>query len=219
MQQLGAGAIMLRRVASGGGRGKRAVLISPKPGRRLSTPLAARGQGRNSWQRRELYADTSDCRARHNRSINPIGDGSRFSHLWERGLQHYKGVTRNCWEIAGRARPNRSPAHARRAGDKLNGAVAYRGLCTVEFLLDERDGDFVFMEAKSAQFRSEAHRHERSPGLIVAQNADTSCGRASLTTCNSPDRTNSGCTGYAVQTAPSIWKAWPRMEAATAGGT
>src|SRR5690554_2909702 len=94
----------------------------------------------------ELYIERLIPRARHI-EVQIAGDGQQVSHLWERecSLQrrHQKVI-----EVA--PAPGLDPDLRRRLLDAactLTAAVGYCGLCTVEFLVDEDSGDFVFMEA------------------------------------------------------------------------
>ncbi|MGN5518109.1 carboxyl transferase domain-containing protein [Halopseudomonas sp. Lyrl_26] len=135
--------VLLKALAGGGGRGMRLVTdLSQLPDafeRCSSEARAAFGNG-------ELYIERLIPRARHI-EVQIAGDGQQVSHLWERecSLQrrHQKVI-----EVA--PAPGLDPDLRRRLLDAactLTAAVGYRGLCTVEFLVDEDSGDFVFMEA------------------------------------------------------------------------
>ena len=135
--------VLLKALAGGGGRGMRLVTDPtqlPDAFERCSSEArAAFGNG-------ELYIERLIPRARHI-EVQIAGDGQQVSHLWERecSLQrrHQKVI-----EVA--PAPGLDPDLRRRLLDAactLTAAVGYRGLCTVEFLVDEDSGDFVFMEA------------------------------------------------------------------------
>lgn len=135
--------VLLKALAGGGGRGMRLVtdpVQLPDAFERCSSEArAAFGNG-------ELYIERLIPRARHI-EVQIAGDGQQVSHLWERecSLQrrHQKVI-----EVA--PAPGLDPDLRRRLLDAactLTAAVGYRGLCTVEFLVDEDSGDFVFMEA------------------------------------------------------------------------
>src|SRR5690554_6259612 len=103
-------------------------------------------EARAAFGNGELYIERLIPRARHI-EVQIAGDGQQVSHLWERecSLQrrHQKVI-----EVA--PAPGLDPDLRRRLLDAactLTAAVGYRGLCTVEFLVDEDSGDFVFMEA------------------------------------------------------------------------
>ncbi|RJF96376.1 carboxyl transferase domain-containing protein [Noviherbaspirillum saxi] len=149
MASLGSsGAIMIKALAGGGGRGMRAVYdpddLAAAYERCRSEALAAFGNGK-------LYAEELVGKARHI-EVQIIGDGSgQVSHLWERECtlqrRHQKLV-----EMA--PSPSLSAGVRQRILDaavRLASAVAYRGIGTFEFLVDaQEDGDdarFTFMEA------------------------------------------------------------------------
>ncbi|MCY1496214.1 Acetyl-coenzyme A carboxylase carboxyl transferase subunit alpha [compost metagenome] len=135
------GAIMLKALAGGGGRGMRAVRAADELdeayARCQSEAQAAFGNG-------ALYAEQLVEHARHI-EVQVLGDGSAVSHLWERDCslqrRHQKLV-----EIA--PSPGLDPAVRDALIDaalRLAGEVGYRGLGTFEFLLD--GSRFYFMEA------------------------------------------------------------------------
>src|SRR3989338_6015558 len=139
------GALMIKALAGGGGRGMRAVLqageLAEAFARCQSEALAAFGRG-------EGYVEQLVRSARHI-EIQVLGDGTgAVSHLWERDCslqrRHQKLV-----EIA--HSPGLCPALRERligAALTLAGALNYRGLGTFEFLLDAAQPDqFYFMEA------------------------------------------------------------------------
>ncbi|CAD5108222.1 carboxyl transferase domain-containing protein [Zestomonas carbonaria] len=136
------GAMMLKALAGGGGRGMRVVQqaadLDEAYARCQSEALAAFGNG-------ALYVEQLVGQARHI-EIQVLGDGSgAVSHLWERDCslqrRHQKLV-----EIApSPGLPEATRAALIDAALRLAGEVRYQGLGTFEFLLDgER---FYFMEA------------------------------------------------------------------------
>ncbi|MFS2123374.1 carboxyl transferase domain-containing protein [Pseudomonas sp. Pseusp97] len=138
----GAG-MMIKALAGGGGRGMRAVRshdeIAEAYARCQSEARAAFGDDR-------LYVERLIQRARHI-EVQVIGDGRVVSHLWERDCTLQRR-NQKLLEIA--PSPNLHPrlrGALLAAAVRLAEAVDYRGLGTFEFLLDEDNGDFVFMEA------------------------------------------------------------------------
>ena len=96
--------------------------------------------------RGDLYVERLIRRARHI-EVQIIGDGSEVAHVWERDCTLQRR-NQKLLEVA--PAPSLDPAVRKQlheAACTLTRAVGYRGLCTVEFLLDEERGDFVFMEA------------------------------------------------------------------------
>lgn len=140
------GAIMLKAVAGGGGRGMRPVeRLEDLPAafeRCRSEALQAFGDG-------SLYAEDFFTRARHV-EVQIVGDGSgAVSHLWDRecSLQRQR---QKLIEIAPAfGLPEALRAELLAAAVKLASTARYRGLGTIEFLVDARAGAerFVFIEA------------------------------------------------------------------------
>jgi acetyl/propionyl-CoA carboxylase alpha subunit/acetyl-CoA carboxylase carboxyltransferase component len=144
------GAMVIKAVAGGGGRGMRVVdsadEVEEALARCRSEAMAAFGNG-------DLYAEQRMRRARHV-EVQIIGDGTgAVSHLWERECsiqrRHQKLV-----EIA--PCPVFSPAlRARLTADavRMAEALRYRSLGTFEFLVDaDAEGDdapYAFIEANA----------------------------------------------------------------------
>lgn len=137
------GAIMVKALAGGGGRGMRAVRDSAS----LDDAFArCESEARAAFGDGALYVERLIEHARHV-EVQIVGDGTQVSHLWERDCslqrRHQKVL-----EIAPAPGLN---ATLRRAiidaALTLARAVNYRGIGTFEFLVDTTRGDFVFMEA------------------------------------------------------------------------
>lgn len=215
MQQLGAGsAIMLKALAGGGGRGMRAVLdineLDEAFTRCSSEAKAAFGSG-------ELYAERLIRRARHI-EVQIIGDGQQVSHLWERDCTLQRR-NQKLLEIA--PAPGLDPTLRQRMLDaavKLTGAVAYRGLCTVEFLLDEETGDFVFMEA-NPRIQVEHTVTEMVTGIDLAQTQIRLAAGASLNDLQLTQDRIPAAQGYAVQLRINLESMAKDGSAKPAGGT
>ncbi len=165
MQKQGpGGAVMLKALAGGGGRGMRAVHsldeLDEAYARCSSEARAAFGTG-------DLYVERLIRRARHI-EVQIVGDGTDVSHVWERECTLQRR-NQKLLEVA----PSPSLAPALRdqlldAALTLAKAVGYRGLGTFEFLLDEDAGDFVFMEA-NPRIQVEHTVTEAVTGLDLAQ--------------------------------------------------
>ena len=147
LEALGAGgAVMLKAVAGGGGRGMREVHaladMAAAYERCRSEALQAFGSG-------ELYVEQFFPRARHV-EVQIIGDGKEVAHLWDRECS----AQRQRQKIIESAPAFGLSADLRtkllELSVALGKAVNYRGLGTVEFLIDQEAGStapFAFIEA------------------------------------------------------------------------
>jgi acetyl/propionyl-CoA carboxylase alpha subunit len=149
-QGLGAGgAVMLKAVAGGGGRGMRPVLRLAD----LDEAFArASSEARGAFGSGDLYVEELMARARHV-EVQIVGDGTgAVSHLWDRecSLQRQR---QKLIEIAPAfGLPDAVRAGMLEAAVALGAAVAYRGVGTIEFLVDARPGAaprFAFIEANA----------------------------------------------------------------------
>jgi acetyl/propionyl-CoA carboxylase alpha subunit len=141
------GAVMLKAVAGGGGRGMRPVTslaeLEAAFARAASEASGAFGSG-------ALYVEELMSRARHV-EVQIVGDGTgAVAHLWDRecSLQRQR---QKLIEIAPAfGLPETLRAQLLQAAVRLGAAVRYRGVGTVEFLVEARPGAparFAFIEA------------------------------------------------------------------------
>ncbi|MFV0296263.1 MAG: carboxyl transferase domain-containing protein [Hyphomicrobiaceae bacterium] len=137
------GAVMVKAVAGGGGRGMRPVFA---PDDLAEAFARCQSEAQSGFGNGDLYVERLVKRARHI-EVQVIGDGNAVSHLWERDctLQRRR---QKVVEIA--------PAPGLDAGLRaklidaalrLAAAAAYRNLGTVEFLVDADSHDYFFIEA------------------------------------------------------------------------
>ncbi|MFO7704261.1 MAG: biotin carboxylase N-terminal domain-containing protein, partial [Halopseudomonas sp.] len=215
MQALGAGsAIMLKALAGGGGRGMRAVLDSADLEQAF---IRCSSEAKAAFGSDELYVERLIRRARHI-EVQIIGDGQHISHLWERDCTLQRR-NQKLLEIA--PAPGLDPTLRQRMLDaavKLTGAVAYRGLCTVEFLLDEDTGDFVFMEA-NPRIQVEHTVTEAISGIDLAQTQIRLAAGASLAELSLTQEHIPAAQGYAVQLRINLESMASDGSAKPAGGT
>ncbi|WP_435634526.1 carboxyl transferase domain-containing protein [Pseudomonas solani] len=140
---LDSGPIMLKALAGGGGRGMRPVREAAE----LEEAYArCQSEARGAFGSDALYVERLIEQARHI-EVQVVGDGETVSHLWERDCSLQR---RNQKVIEIAPAPGLDPALRQRILDAaltLAGVVAYRGIGTFEFLVDDARGDFVFMEA------------------------------------------------------------------------
>ncbi len=138
------GAVMVKAVAGGGGRGMRAVT---DPDQLASAFERCRSEALQSFGNGDVYVERLFPRARHV-EVQILGDGTgAVSHLWERecSLQRER---QKIVEIA--PAPFLSPATRERllsAATSLAGAAHYLNAGTFEFLVDLVTNEVAFIEA------------------------------------------------------------------------
>ena len=214
MQSLGEGAaVMLKALAGGGGRGMRAVRHLDE----LDEAFArCSSEAKSAFGNESLYIERLITRARHI-EVQVIGDGDEVSHLWERDCTLQRR-NQKLLEIA--------PAPSLDAGVReqlllaartLTQAVGYRGLCTVEFLLDEDAGDFVFMEA-NPRIQVEHTVTEAVTGIDLAQTQIRLAAGASLAELGLQQAQIPAASGFAVQLRVNLESMGEDGSARPAGG-
>ncbi|MBB1520484.1 acetyl-CoA carboxylase family protein [Aquipseudomonas guryensis] len=139
------GAVMLKALAGGGGRGMRAVLAESE----LAEAYArCQSEAQAAFGNAALYVEQLVHSARHI-EVQVLGDGTgAVSHLWERdcSLQRRNQKLIETAPSPGLDTGVREAIIA--AALQLASEVRYQGIGTFEFLLDEsRPGQFYFMEA------------------------------------------------------------------------
>jgi acetyl/propionyl-CoA carboxylase alpha subunit/acetyl-CoA carboxylase carboxyltransferase component len=161
------GAVMVKAVAGGGGRGMRPVEaigdLAAAFERCASEAKAAFGDG-------DLYVEQFLPRARHI-EVQIVGDGTSVSHLWDRecSLQRQR---QKVVEIApADMLPDELRTRLFAAGVSLGEAAGYRSLGTMEFLVAESPsevGPFVFIEG-NARLQVEHTVTEEVTGLDLVR--------------------------------------------------
>jgi acetyl/propionyl-CoA carboxylase alpha subunit/acetyl-CoA carboxylase carboxyltransferase component len=138
------GAVMVKAVAGGGGRGMRAV----EDVSALAEAVArCRSEARRSFGSDEVYAERLIRRARHI-EVQIVGDGHESVHLWERECTLQR---QNQKLIEFAPSPSLSEPLRERlvnAAQRMARAAGYDNLGTFEFLIDLDQPDaFAFIEA------------------------------------------------------------------------
>ena len=215
MTSLGAGTpVMLKALAGGGGRGMRAV----SHGGELESAFArCSSEAQAAFGNPDLYIERLIPRARHI-EVQVVGDGSTVAHLWERDCTLQRR-NQKLLEIA--PAPNLDPELRQRLLDaalKLAAAVSYRGLCTMEFLLDQDSGDFIFMEA-NPRIQVEHTVTEAITGLDLAQLQIQLAAGASLSELGIEQAQVPAPRGYAIQLRINLESMQDDGSARPAGGT
>ena len=148
LESMGAdGAAMLKALGGGGGRGMRPVASVSE----LEEAFArATSEARQAFGSGDLYIEELLPAARHV-EVQVVGDGTgAVCHLWDRecSLQRQR---QKLVEIAPAfALSNEMRSAMLAAAVRVAAAASYRGVGTIEFLVDTRtEGRFVFMEANA----------------------------------------------------------------------
>lgn len=137
------GAVMVKAVAGGGGRGMRPVSSDSE----LEEAFArCRSEAQSAFGNGDLYVERLVKRARHI-EVQLLGDGEAVSHLWERDCS----LQRRRQKIVEIAPAPSLPQELRdkllEAALRLGAAVKYKNLGTIEFLVDTEAEEFFFIEA------------------------------------------------------------------------
>tara|TARA_B100002003_G_scaffold47387_1_gene42707 strand:- start:5448 stop:8852 length:3405 start_codon:yes stop_codon:yes gene_type:complete len=180
LESLGSGgAVMLKAVAGGGGRGMRPVERIDDLGEAFARATSEAEQAFGSGA---LYVEELMLRARHI-EVQIVGDGSgAVSHLWDRecSLQRQRQKLVEVAPAFGISDGLR--AAMLDAATKIAAATAYRGVGTIEFLVDgrpEAEERFVFMEA-NARLQVEHTVTEEVTGLDLVATQLNIAGGATL---------------------------------------
>lgn len=213
-QQHAAGGILLKAIAGGGGRGMRIVKsgdeLSDAYTRCVSEAKAAFGDG-------SLYAEQLVDQARHI-EVQIIGDGSgAVSHLWERECsvqrRHQKLI-----EVAPSPSLDDSIRQTLcRDAVKLGQALNYRGLGTIEFLLDQATGQHYFIEA-NARLQVEHTVTEEVTGVDLVRSQLKVAGGSSLKDLALEQASVPVPRGYAIQLRINTEIVTPNGEFKPTGG-
>ena len=208
------GGVLLKAIAGGGGRGMRIVRSADELpdayARCVSEATAAFGDG-------TVYVEQLVDQARHI-EVQVIGDGSgAVSHLGERECsvqrRHQKLI-----EIAP------SPALAAETRQmlcddavKLAKAIKYRGLGTIEFLLDQRTGQHYFIEA-NARLQVEHTVTEEVTGVDLVRAQLKIASGSTLADLNLNQASVPPSRGYAIQLRVNTETVTPIGEFKPTGG-
>jgi acetyl/propionyl-CoA carboxylase alpha subunit/acetyl-CoA carboxylase carboxyltransferase component len=206
------GAVMVKAVAGGGGRGMRPVTtleeLEPAFERCASEAKAAFGNG-------DLYVERFLPRARH-LEVQILGDGSEVIHLWDRECS----LQRQRQKVIEIAPADTLPAGVRERlfgyGVALGRAAGYRSLGTMEFLVD--GDEIVFIEG-NARLQVEHTVTEEVTGLdLVRLQLEVAAGRSLADLGLGQDRVPEP-RGHAVQARINLETMAADGSARPAGGT
>ena len=208
------GGVLLKAIAGGGGRGMRIVRSAEELhdayARCVSEATAAFGDG-------ALYVEQLVDQARHI-EVQVIGDGSgAVCHLGERECsvqrRHQKLI-----EIA--PSPALDPETRQTLCEdavKLAQAIEYRGLGTIEFLLDQRTGQHYFIEA-NARLQVEHTVTEEVTGVDLVRTQLKIASGSTLADLNLNQASVPPSRGYAIQLRVNTETVTPSGEFKPTGG-
>ena len=205
------GAVMVKAVAGGGGRGMRPATtldeLEQAFERCASEAKAAFGNG-------DLYVERFLPRARH-LEVQVVGDGERVIHLWDRECS----LQRQRQKVIEIAPADTLPMAVRERlfgyGVALGEAAGYRSLGTMEFLVDGED--VVFIEG-NARLQVEHTVTEEVTGLdLVRLQLEIAAGRSLADLGLTQDRVPEP-RGHAVQARVNLETMGPDGSARPAGG-
>ncbi|WP_299867201.1 acetyl-CoA carboxylase biotin carboxylase subunit [uncultured Hoeflea sp.] len=134
--------VMIKATAGGGGRG---IRIAETPEEFASLAPQAAAEAKAAFGDGGLYLEKLIGKARHI-EVQILGDGTNFIHCYERecSLQRRR---QKVWEEApSSALSDKVRDDLCRSAVALARAVGYRGAGTVEYLYDDENGEFYFIE-------------------------------------------------------------------------
>ena len=137
------GAVMLKAVAGGGGRGMRLVQSEAE----LDSAFArCASEAKSAFGNDAVYAEGYMPQARHI-EVQIVGDGKAVSHLWDRDCSIQR-QRQKLIEIAPALTISDEIRNAvLDAAVRIASSVRYKSLGTIEFLVDAEHDHFVFIEA------------------------------------------------------------------------
>jgi acetyl-CoA carboxylase, biotin carboxylase subunit len=165
--------VLVKAVGGGGGRGLRPVErpadLRPAVERAMAEAGAAFGDDR-------VYLERYVPRGRHV-EVQLLGDGERVIHLGDRDCSVQRRYQKLLEEAPAPLLADRLRAEIRRAAVAFGKELRYRGLGTVEFLVDVAQGGFFFLEM-NARIQVEHPVTEAVCGLdLVAEQIAVAEGR------------------------------------------
>ena len=138
--------IVLKAAAGGGGRGMRVVAPDGSVGEAWQQ---ARSEAHAAFGDDRIYAETFISGARHV-EVQIVGDGKgQVCHLWERDCSLQRRYQKLIEFAPAPSFPQSLRDELLNASESLARELNYRGVGTVEFLVDVSSGQFYFIEANA----------------------------------------------------------------------
>jgi len=165
--------LLVKAVGGGGGRGMKLVR---EPSALIDTAALAMAEAEAAFGDRRVYLERFVASGRHV-EVQIIGDGERVVHLGDRDCSVQRRYQKLVEEAPAPGLPERLREEIRAAGVRFGHHLGYRGLGTVEFLVDRDRGDFFFLEM-NARIQVEHPVTEAITGLdLVAEQISVAEGR------------------------------------------
>lgn len=165
--------LLVKAVGGGGGRGMKLVR---EPSALIDTAALAMAEAEAAFGDRRVYLERFVALGRHV-EVQIIGDGERVVHLGDRDCSVQRRYQKLMEEAPAPGLPERLREEIRAAGVRFGHHLGYRGLGTVEFLVDRDRGDFFFLEM-NARIQVEHPVTEAITGLdLVAEQISVAEGR------------------------------------------
>jgi len=157
--------ILIKAVGGGGGRGMK-LLLDPKDAR--ATIALAAAEAEAAFADGRVYLERFVAQGRHV-EVQLLGDGENVIHLGDRDCSIQRRYQKLVEEAPAPGLDGGLRARLHEAAVAFGRALAYRGLGTVEFLVDAARGEFYFLEM-NARIQVEHPVTEAITGLdLVAE--------------------------------------------------
>ena len=134
--------LLVKAVGGGGGRGMKRVA---EPSALAETVSLAMAEADAAFADSRVYLERFVGRGRHI-EVQLLGDGDNVIHLGERDCSLQRRYQKIVEEAPAPVLPSQSRDGLRQAAVAFGMALRYRGLGTVEFLVDAKRGTFYFLE-------------------------------------------------------------------------
>jgi acetyl-CoA carboxylase, biotin carboxylase subunit len=134
--------ILAKAVGGGGGRGMKLVRHAGELEQIVAFAMA---EAEAAFGDRRVYLERFVASGRHV-EVQIVGDGTDVVHLGDRDCSVQRRYQKVIEEAPAPALPDELRAAIREAGVRFGRHLGYRGLGTVEFLVDRQRGEFYFLE-------------------------------------------------------------------------
>jgi len=209
------GAMMIKAVAGGGGRGMRSV----HAGDDVSAALErARSEAETAFGSGAVYVERLIEHARHI-EVQVIGDGTTVSHLGERECTLQRQNQKIVEVAPSPTLDDRVRSVITDAAISMASAADYRSLGTWEFLVDADDPSIVAFMETNARLQVEHTVTEEVTGIDLVQSQLRIAGGETLADLGLTQRDIPAPQGYAVQARVNMETMSPDGSARPGGGT